>query len=64
MHRVVLREAVHRQLADHLPNGFHYEDWQKEACLALWRRGGGFNRYAGIFDDGDRDLHGNVSVQR
>ncbi len=68
-HRVVLRESVHRQLADHLLSGFHNEGWQEEACLALWRRGEGFNRYTGILDDvvlpdgGDRDLHGNVTVQ-
>lgn len=37
--------------------------------MALWRWGDGFNRYTGILtevvlpDDGDRDLHGNVTVQ-
>lgn len=68
-HRVVLREALHRQLADHLLSGLHHGDRQEEACLALWRRGDGFNRYTGILDevvlpeDGDRELHGNVTVQ-
>ena len=68
-HRVVLREALHRGLADHLLSGFHHGGCQEEACLALWRRGDGFNRYTGILDevvlpdDGDRDLHGNVTVR-
>ena len=68
-HRVVLREVLHRQLADHLLSGFLRGGWQEEACLALWRRGDGFNRYTGILgevvlpDDGDRVLHGNVTVQ-
>ena len=36
--------------------------------MALWRRGDGLNRYSGILgevvlpEDGDRDLHGNVTV--
>ena len=68
-HRVVLREVLHRQLADHLLSGFHRGGWQEEACLALWRRGDGVSRYTGILgevvlpDEGDRDLHGNVTVQ-
>ena len=43
-------------------------DMQEEVCLALWRRGDGLNRYTGILgevvlpEDGDRDLHGNVTV--
>ena len=67
-HRVVLREALHRQFADHLLNGLRRGGLQEEACLALWRRGDGFNRYTGILTDivlpdhGDRDLHGNVTV--
>ena len=67
-HRVVLREALHRQLADHLLSGLRRGGRQEEACLALWRRGDGFNRYTGILadivlpEDGDRDLHGNVTV--
>ena len=60
---------LHRQLADHLLSGFRRGGWQEEACLALWRPGDGLNRYTGILaevvlpDDGDRDLHGNVTVQ-
>jgi len=67
-HRVVVREVVHRQLADHLLSGFQGGGWQEEVCLALWRRGDGLNRYTGILGevvlpaDGDRDLHGNVTV--
>ena len=67
-HRVVLREALHRQLADHLLSGLRRGGLQEEACLALWRSGDGFNRYTGILadivlpEDGDRDLHGNVTV--
>ena len=67
-YRVVLREALHRQLADHLLSEIRRGGAQEEACLALWRRGDGFNRYSGILgevvlpQDGDRDLHGNVTV--
>ena len=50
-HRVVLREVLHRQLADHLLSGFLRGGWQEEACLALWRRGDGFNRYTGILGE-------------
>ena len=68
-YRVVLREALHRELADHLSSGFRRGGSQEEACLALWRPGDGYNRYTGILgevilpEDGDRDLHGNVTVQ-
>ena len=68
-HRVVLREVLHRQLVDHLLSGFQAGGWQEEVCLALWRRGDGFNCYTGILGevalpaDGDRDLHGDVTVQ-
>ena len=68
-HRVVLREVLHRQLANHLLSGFRRGGWQEEACLALWRRGDGFNWYTGVLaevvlpTDGDRDLHGNVTVR-
>ena len=67
-YRVVLREVLHRQLVDHLLSGLRRGGLQEEACLALWRRGDGFNRYTGILadivlpEDGDRDLHGNVTV--
>ena len=67
-YRVVLREVLHRQLADHLLSGLQHWDPQEEACLALWRRGDGFNRYTGILGEvvlpeaGDRNLHGNVTV--
>lgn len=68
-YRVLLREVLHRELADHLLSGFRGGGFQEEACLALWRPGDGYNRYTGILDevvlpeDGDRDLHGNVTVQ-
>ena len=68
-HRVILREASHRKLADHLSRGFRRGGLQEEACLALWRPGDGCNRYTGLLGevvlprDGDRDLHGNVTVQ-
>lgn len=67
--RVVMRESLHRTLADHLSSGFRGGDLQEEACLALWHPGDGCNRYTGILgevvlpQDGDRDLHGNVTVQ-
>ena len=67
-YRVVLREVLHRQFADHLLSELRRGEAQEEACLALWRRGDGFNRYTGILgevvlpEDGDRDLHGNVTV--
>ena len=69
IHRVVIREALHQELASHLLSGFRKSFGQEEACLALWRRGDGFNRYTGVIGevvlprDGDRDLHGNVTVQ-
>ena len=50
-HRVVLREALLRQLADHLLSGLRRGGLQEEACLALWRPGDGFNRYTGILAD-------------
>lgn len=68
-YRVVLREVLHRQLADHLLSGFQRGGLQEEACLALWCRGDGFSCYTGILGEvflpgeGDRDLHGNVTVQ-
>ncbi len=67
-HRIVLREVLHRQLADHLLSGMRHGGMQEEACLALWHRADGFNRYTGILgevflpEDGDRDLQGNVTV--
>ena len=51
IHRVVLREALHRELASHLLSGFQNAYGQEEACLALWRRGEGFNRYTGIIGE-------------
>lgn len=68
-HRVIVREALHRTLAGHLLSGFRRGGLQEEACLALWRRGDGLNRYTGVLHEvvlpeaGDRDLHGNVTVQ-
>lgn len=67
-HRVLLREVLHRQLADHLLSGLRRGGMQEEACLALWHRADGLNCYTGILGpvflpgDGDRDLHGNVTV--
>ena len=69
IHRVVIREALHRELASHLLSRFQEGFGQEEACLALWHRGDGFNRYTGIIGevmlprDGERDLHGNVTVR-
>ena len=68
-HRVVIREAIHRELAGHLLSGFAEGPWQEETCLALWHRGDGLDRYTGIVnkvllpEDDDRDLHGNVTVR-
>ena len=68
IHRVVIREALHQALADHLLSGFRPGRFQEEACLALWHRGDGVTRYTGVLgdvvlpEDGDRDLHGNVTV--
>ncbi len=68
-HRVLIRETLHRELADHLLSGFQSGESQEEACLALWYRGDGANRYTGILgevvlpEDGERDLHGTVTVR-
>ena len=68
-HRVILRESLHQKLVHHLLSGFRKGDLQEEACLALWYLGDGYDRYSGILHevvlprDGDRDLHGNVTVQ-
>ena len=68
-HRVILREELHGQLTKHLLSGFQTERLQEEVCLALWKRGDGASRYTGIIGevvlpaDGDRDLHGNVTLQ-
>ncbi len=64
-----MRESLHRTLANHLSSGFRGGDVQEEACLALWWPGDGCNCYSGILGEvmlpqaGDRDLHGNVTVQ-
>lgn len=69
IHRVVIREALHRQLAKHLLSGFQRGNCQEEACLALWRRGEGLKRYTAILGEvvlpkaGDRNLHGTVTVR-
>ncbi len=68
-HRVVLREMLHRQLKDHLLSGLRCNEMQEEVCFALWHQADGFNRYTGVIydiilpEDGDRDLHSNVTVQ-
>lgn len=67
--RVILREALHRQLADHLTKEFGRGCRQEEACLALWRLGDGFERYTGVLGevippgDHDRRLHGGVTIR-
>lgn len=67
-YRVIIRETLHRKLANHLSRGFQGGNLQEDVCLALWRPGDGYNRYTGILGkvilphDGDRDLHGNVTV--
>ncbi len=67
-HRVVLREVLHRQFADHLLRGLQHGGIQEEACLALWRRADGLDSYTGILgkaffpENGDRDLNSNVTV--
>lgn len=67
-HRVLMREKLHRKLESHLASRFQLGSVQEEACLAIWRRGDGLNRYTGILGevflpkDGERDLHGNVTV--
>ena len=68
IHRVVIREAIHLKLVDHLLSHFQGEDAQEEVCFALWYPGDGTHRYTGILGElmlpiaGDRDLHGNVTV--
>ncbi len=67
-YRVILREFLHQQLADHLLSGMKCGGTQEEVCLALWRRAEGFNYHTGILgelflpQDDDRDLHGNVTL--
>lgn len=67
-YRVVIREALHRELTNHLLSGFQNGQRQEEACLALWRRADGINRHTGIISDvvlpenGDRELHDTVTV--
>ena len=67
-HRIVIREALHQTLENHLLSGFQHGQRQEEVCFGLWRRGDGLNRYTGILGEvvlpqaGDRDLHGNVTV--
>ena len=51
IHRVVIREVLHWEPASHLPGGFPKGLGQEGACLALWRRGDGFNRYTGIIGE-------------
>ena len=63
-----MREKLHRKLESHLASRFQLGSVQEEACLAIWRRGDGLNRYTGVLGevflpkDGERDLHGNVTV--
>ena len=68
IHRVIIREATHLKLVDHLLSHLQDKDAQEEVCFALWYPGDGAHRYTGILDEvvlptaGDRDLHGNVTV--
>ncbi|MDE2805365.1 MAG: ThiF family adenylyltransferase [Gemmatimonadota bacterium] len=68
IHRVLVRETLHRRLADHLLSRLRRGEYQEEACLALWHRGDGVSRYTGVLgeiilpENGDRSLHGNVTV--
>ena len=68
IHRVLVREALHRTLAEHLLSRLRRGEYQEEACLALWHRGDGVSRYTGVLgevilpENGDRSLHGNVTV--
>lgn len=39
IHRVLVREALHRTLAEHLLRRLRRGEYQEEACLALWHRG-------------------------
>ena len=69
MHRVVIRERLHLEIAAHLLSRFQEDASQEEVCFALWFRGDGTHRYTGILGEvilptsDDRDLHGNVTVQ-
>lgn len=68
IHRIVIREAMHLKLVDHLLRHLKGEDTQEEVCFALWYPGDGTHRYTGILSEvmlptaDDRDLHGNVTV--
>lgn len=68
IHRILVREALHRRLVDHLLSRLRRGEYQEEACLALWHRGDGVSRYTGVLgevilpENGDRSLHGNVTV--
>ena len=69
IHRVLIREGLHHELADHLLSRLQGEDAQEEVCFALWYPGDGVHRYTGILGEvilpayDDRNLHGNVTVQ-
>lgn len=68
IHRVVIREVLHLELARHLLSHLQGENIQEEVCFALWYPGDGTHRYTGILGEvilpisDDRDLHGNVTV--
>lgn len=68
-HRVMIREVLHRKFADHLLTGLQSKYPQEEVCFAPWHPGDGTHRYTGILGEpilptlGDRELHGNVTVQ-
>ena len=53
-HRIVIREALHQKLENHLLSGFQHGQRQEEVCFGLWRRGDGLNRYTGILGEDGR----------
>ena len=65
----MIREVLHRKFADHLLARLQSKYPQEEVCFAPWRPGDGTHRYTGILGEpilptfGDRELHGNVTVQ-
>ena len=67
IHRVLIRETLHREVSDHLLRRMQ-SDRQEEVCFTLWHRGDGTHRYTGIVGEvilptsADRDLHGNITV--
>lgn len=65
----VLPEAVAEEAKDHLLGWFRRDQRQEDLCFALWRPSTGASRTTGIVtelllpQDGERNLHGNVSFE-